>query len=74
MRPPAALMIESRAPAIEIRTNEDLVNALQGARRALATCNGDKAALREWARAEAPGGASEGARGAPAADQAIRPP
>lgn len=34
--------------SIDIRTNDDLVNAVITARQALDECNADKAALRQW--------------------------
>ena len=46
--PPAALIEPTPAQRIEIRTNGDLVEALQAARAALGTCNADKEALRAW--------------------------
>ena len=47
--PPPTLTQPTDLPASDIRTNGDLLNALQAARAAVDACNADKAALRDWA-------------------------
>lgn len=49
--PPAALMEHCPAPDLpEFRVNAELLIYTQGLKHALALCNADKAALRQWSR------------------------
>ena len=47
--PPASLLADCPAPPADLRTNADLARYAAELQTALATCNGDKAALRAWA-------------------------
>lgn len=48
--PPAALLAECPHPDLDIQTNGDLLRGLRAYEQALALCNIDKQALREWAK------------------------
>jgi hypothetical protein len=45
---PAEFLVECRAVEREIRTNGDLAKALKDHKEALAACNLDKNAIRQW--------------------------
>lgn len=47
--PSPELLRHCPEPIVSVRTNGELAQALQSTRAALALCNIDKAALREWA-------------------------
>lgn len=49
MLPPAELLQACQEPPGDAQTNGSMAVWLQGLRGALAACNADKAALREWA-------------------------
>lgn len=50
--PPTDLMQDCLAPTYTVATNGDLATGILLERNALALCNIDKAALREWASKE----------------------
>lgn len=48
--PPEALLAPCPDPKRELRTNRDLAEYILDLRQALANCDNDKTALREWAK------------------------
>lgn len=53
--PPAELLAECEKPAYDKTTNRGIVLGLVAYDQALALCNNDKAALREWASTNSKG-------------------
>lgn len=49
-KPPATLLADCPVPALDPSTNAELADGALALLGALAACNDDKAALREWAK------------------------
>lgn len=50
LKPPVELMQDCPSPVYRIGTNGELAAGILAERNALALCNNDKAALREWSK------------------------